>query len=53
MACGTCGGRKAGAKLVYEVKTKEGNTYTVDTMTEVRIKLNLEGGGSYRSVPKA
>lgn len=51
MACGSCG-QKAGASLEYKVTTNKGNTYTVATIAEVRIKLATEGGGSYKSVPK-
>lgn len=52
MACSSCG-QKAGASVAYEVTTNKGNTYTVATTAEARLKITLEGGGTYKPVPKA
>jgi hypothetical protein len=48
-----CCGSKGTPSLEYEVKTNDGKTETVATLSEVRLKLAAGGGGSYRSVPKA
>jgi hypothetical protein len=47
-----CCGSKSSAALEYEVKTNDGKTQTVATLSEVRLKLAAGGGGSYKSVPK-
>jgi hypothetical protein len=47
-----CCGSKSSAALEYEVKTNNGKTETVATLSEVRLKLAAGGGGSYKSVPK-
>lgn len=55
MACSSCGGRSSAA-VQYEVTTSQGNTYTVSSVAEARLKINLEAGGSsassYKAVPK-
>lgn len=48
MACGSCGGRKA-QKTKFEVKTDKG-TYTVNSLAEAKIKIAIDGGGTYREV---
>lgn len=52
MACGTCGGGSRASAVQYEVKTNDGNTHTVASIAEAKIKLALGGGGTYRAVPK-
>ena len=53
MACRSCGGGVSSATIEYKVTTNKGNEYTVASIPEVRVKLGLEGGGTYRAVPKA
>jgi hypothetical protein len=45
-----CCGRTAGARTQYEVKTPKG-TYTVSSLTEAKIKIAVDGGGTHRAVP--
>lgn len=51
MACSSCG-QKTGASVAYEVTTNKGNTYTVNTTAEARLKITTEGGGTYRPVAR-
>jgi hypothetical protein len=48
-----CCGRKAGARLEYEVKTNDGQTFRVGSIAEAKIKIATLGGGTYRAVSKA
>lgn len=48
MGC-NCGGKSA-AKMQYEVKTNKG-TYTVRSLAEAKIKVAVDGGGTYKEVP--
>lgn len=45
-----CCGRTAGTKTQYEVKTPKG-TYKVGSLTEAKIKVAVDGGGTYKVVP--
>lgn len=45
-----CCGRAAGSKTQYEVKTPKG-TYTVNSTSEAKIRIALDGGGTYKAVP--
>lgn len=49
IAC-NCGGSKS-AQIQYEVKTAR-STYTVGTVAEAKIKIAVDGGGTYKAVPK-
>lgn len=53
--CGKAAGT-GGPGLQYEVTTSKGNTYTVNTIAEARLKITVEAGGSgtatYKAVPK-
>ena len=44
-----CCGRAAGTKTQYEVKTPKGE-YRVGSLTEAKIKVAVDGGGTYRQV---
>lgn len=48
MGCNSCGGRKA-QKTKFEVKTDKG-TYTVNSLAEAKIKVAVDGGGTYKEV---
>lgn len=52
MECNSCGGRKRASQTEYEVKTDKG-TYRVSSMAEAKIKIAVDGGGTYKEVPKA
>lgn len=45
-----CCGRTAGTRTQYEVKTPK-DTYTVGSITEAKIKVAVDGGGTYKAVP--
>lgn len=47
MGC-NCGGAKASSKI--QVKTPKG-TYTVNSTSEAKIRIALDGGGTYKAVP--
>jgi len=51
MACGSCGGRKRASETEFEVKTDK-KTYRVGTLAEAKIRIALDGGGSYKEVAK-
>lgn len=48
MGC-NCGGKSA-AKTEYEVKTSK-KTYRVGSLAEAKIKIAVDGGGTYKEVP--
>ena len=52
MGCNSCGGRKRASETEYEVKTDKG-TFRVGSLAEARIKIAVDGGGTYKEVPKA
>lgn len=49
---GCCGNKNGSAGIEYQVKCNNGTVKTVATLAEVRVALNTNGGGSYKSVPK-
>lgn len=49
MGCNSCGGRTRSGRTEYEVKTPK-NTYRVGSLTEARIKVAVDGGGTYKEV---
>lgn len=46
-----CCGRATGQKTQYEVKTPKG-TYTVNSIPEAKIRIAVDGGGTYKAVSK-
>lgn len=51
MGCNSCGGRVRASDTEYEVKTDK-DTYRVGSLAEAKIRIALDGGGSYKVVPK-
>jgi len=41
--------------MKYQVTTSQGNTYTVDSVVEAKVKISTEAGGehaaSYKAIP--
>lgn len=49
VGCNSCGGRTRAGRTEYEVKTPK-NTYRVGSLTEAKIKVAVDGGGTYKEV---
>lgn len=52
MACGSCGGGKAGSKMEYVYIAKDGTQKTYSSETEARMAVTRKGG-RYRARQKA
>ena len=49
MGCNSCGGRTRAGRTEFEVKTPKGE-FRVGSLTEAKIKVAVDGGGTYKEV---
>ena len=49
VGCNSCGGRTRAGRTEFQVKTPKGE-YRVGSLTEAKIKVAVDGGGTYKEV---